>query len=72
MKIRQSNEQTEHGITNKPAWLTKANRPLGVRDAPMPTPNISELVVQNVAIAMNGALISDIFMKWYRPCMLEM
>ena len=39
MKIRQSNEQTEHGITNnKAAWLTKANRPLGVRDAPMPTP----------------------------------
>lgn len=73
MKIRQSNEQTEHGITNnKAAWLTKANRPLGVRDAPMPTPNTSELVVQNVAIAMNRALISDIFMKWYGPCMLKM
>jgi NADPH:quinone reductase-like Zn-dependent oxidoreductase len=40
--------------TNQAAWLDKAGTPLEVRDAPMPKPGSGEIVVQNVAVAMNG------------------
>ena len=39
--------------TNKAAWLIKANTPLEVGDAPLPTAGPGELVVKNAAIAIN-------------------
>ena len=38
---------------NKAAWLHKANTPLEVSEAPMPTAGPDELVVRNAAIAIN-------------------
>jgi len=53
--------------TNQAAWLTKANTPLKVGDAPMPTPGPGELVVQNAAVAINGVdtwmLEAGVFVK---------
>lgn len=39
---------------NQAAWLIKADMPLEVGDAPMPTPGPGEIIVQNAAVAMNG------------------
>ena len=39
--------------SNKAAWLRKANTPLVVGEAPMPTAGPHELVVLNAAIAIN-------------------
>ncbi|KAK3627542.1 hypothetical protein LTR56_019126 [Elasticomyces elasticus] len=39
--------------TNQAAWLKKANTPLEVSDAPMPTPGPGEIVVKNAAVAIN-------------------
>ena len=39
--------------SNKAAWLRKANTPLEVDEAPMPTAGPNELVVRNAAIAIN-------------------
>jgi len=39
--------------TNRAAWLIKANTPLEVSDAPMPTPGLGELVVHNAAVGLN-------------------
>jgi NADPH:quinone reductase-like Zn-dependent oxidoreductase len=39
--------------TNRAAWLIKADTPLEVSNAPMPTPGLGELVVHNVAVGMN-------------------
>ncbi|KAK7424453.1 hypothetical protein QQX98_000418 [Neonectria punicea] len=39
--------------SNQAAWLLKANTPLGVGEAPMPTAGPNELVVRNAAIAIN-------------------
>lgn len=39
--------------TNKAAWLTKADTPLEIGDAPFPTAGPGELVVKNVAVAIN-------------------
>ncbi len=38
---------------NKAAWLRKANTPLEVAEAPMPTAGPYEIVVRNAAIAIN-------------------
>lgn len=38
---------------NQAAWLHKANAPLEVGDAPMPTVGPGEIVVKNVAVAIN-------------------
>lgn len=38
---------------NQAAWLTKADTPLQVADAPLPTAGPSELVVKNAALAIN-------------------
>jgi NADPH:quinone reductase-like Zn-dependent oxidoreductase len=38
---------------NKAAWLRKANTPLEVGEAPMPTAGKNELVIRNAAIAIN-------------------
>lgn len=38
---------------NQAAWLIKANTPLQVGDAPLPTAGSGELVVKNAAIAIN-------------------
>jgi NADPH:quinone reductase-like Zn-dependent oxidoreductase len=38
---------------NKAAWLRKANTPLEVDEAPMPTAGLNELVIRNAAIAIN-------------------
>ena len=38
---------------NQAAWLHKANTPLEVSDAPLPTPGLGELVVKNAAVAIN-------------------
>ena len=39
--------------SNKAAWLHKANTPLEVGEAPMPTAGLNELVVRNAAVAIN-------------------
>lgn len=39
--------------SNRVAWLTKADAPLEVREAPMPTAGAGEIVVRNFAIAIN-------------------
>jgi NADPH:quinone reductase-like Zn-dependent oxidoreductase len=39
--------------TNRAAWLTKADTPLEVKEAPMPTPGPGELVVQNAVVGLN-------------------
>ncbi|OAQ99716.1 hypothetical protein LLEC1_02725 [Akanthomyces lecanii] len=39
--------------SNQAAWLTKADAPLEVREAPMPTAGPGEIVVRNFAIAIN-------------------
>ncbi|KAF7555725.1 hypothetical protein G7Z17_g1955 [Cylindrodendrum hubeiense] len=39
--------------SNQAAWLLKANTPLEVGDAPMPTPGPNELVIRNAAIGIN-------------------
>lgn len=39
--------------SNKAAWLRKANTPLEVGEAPMPTAGPNELVIRNNAIAIN-------------------
>ncbi len=53
--------------TNQAAWLKKANTPLEIGDAPMPTPGPGELVVQTAAVAMNGVdnwmLEAGVFVK---------
>lgn len=38
---------------NQAAWLNKAESPLEVRDAPLPTAGPGEIVVKNAAIAIN-------------------
>lgn len=38
---------------NQAAWLKKANTPLEVGPAPMPTAGAGEIVVKNAAIAIN-------------------
>lgn len=38
---------------NQAAWLTKANTPLEVGDAQLPTAGPGELVVKNAAVAIN-------------------
>ncbi len=38
---------------NRAAWLMKADTPLEVSDAPMPTPGLGELVVHNVVVGVN-------------------
>lgn len=38
---------------NQAAYLDKAGTPLVVRDAPLPTPLASEIVVKNAAVAIN-------------------
>lgn len=38
---------------NKAAWLVKANSPLEVGEAPLPTAGPGEIVVKNAAIAIN-------------------
>ncbi|KAF2875109.1 putative quinone oxidoreductase [Massariosphaeria phaeospora] len=38
---------------NQAAWLNKANTPLEVGDAPMPTAGAGEVVVKNAAVAIN-------------------
>lgn len=38
---------------NQAAWLLKADTPLQVGDAPMPTAGPGEIVVKNFAIAIN-------------------
>ena len=38
---------------NKAAWLIKADTPLEVGEAPLPTAGPGELVVKNAAIAIN-------------------
>ncbi len=52
---------------NKAAWLKKANTPLEIGFALMPTPGSGELVVQNAAVAMNGVdnwmLEAGVFVK---------
>ena len=40
-------------VSNKAAWLRKANTPLEVNEAPMPIAGPNELVVRNAAIAIN-------------------
>lgn len=39
--------------SNQAAWLTKANTPLAVAAAPMPTPGPSEIVIRSRAVAIN-------------------
>lgn len=39
--------------SNQAAWLHKANTPLEVGDAPMPTAGPKEIVVRNAAVAIN-------------------
>lgn len=39
--------------SNQAAWLTKADTPLEVREAPMPTAGPGEIVVRNFAVAIN-------------------
>lgn len=39
--------------SNQAAWLLKANTPLEVGEAPMPTAGPNELVIRNAAIAIN-------------------
>lgn len=38
---------------NQAAWLTEANTPLKVRDAPLPIAGPGEIVVKNAAVAIN-------------------
>ncbi|OAA72474.1 Alcohol dehydrogenase superfamily, zinc-type [Cordyceps fumosorosea ARSEF 2679] len=38
---------------NQAAWLIKADTPLEVREAPMPTPGPNEIAVRNFAVAIN-------------------
>ncbi len=40
-------------IQNRAAYLDKANTPLQVRDAPMPTAGPDELIIKNAAVAIN-------------------
>jgi len=40
-------------VTNQAAWLRKANTPLEVGEAPMPTASPNELIIRNFAIAIN-------------------
>lgn len=39
--------------SNQAAWLTKADTPLQVLDAPMPTAGPNEIVIRNSAVAIN-------------------
>ena len=39
--------------SNQAAWLHKANTPLIVAEAPMPTAGPNEIVVRNYAVAIN-------------------
>lgn len=39
--------------TNQAAWIDGVNKPLVVREAPMPQPGPEELVVKNSAVAIN-------------------
>jgi len=39
--------------SNRAAWLCKADTPLEVGEAPMPTAGPTEIVVRNAAIAIN-------------------
>lgn len=39
--------------TNQAAWLIKADTPLKVDDAPLPSAGHGELVVKNAAVAIN-------------------
>jgi NADPH:quinone reductase-like Zn-dependent oxidoreductase len=48
-----SNPLPPEAMANKAAYLTKADTPLEVRDAPMPTAGVGEIVVKNAAIAIN-------------------
>ena len=38
---------------NQAAWLTEANNPLKVGEAPMPTAGPGEIIVKNAAVAIN-------------------
>ena len=38
---------------NQAAWLEKADTPLEVGDAPLPTASAGEIVVKNAAVAIN-------------------
>lgn len=38
---------------NQAAWLQKADTPLEVSDAPLPTAGAGEIIVKNAAIAIN-------------------
>lgn len=54
---------------NRAAWLLKADTPLEVRDAPMPTPGPGELVVQNAVVGFNHVdnwmLEAGVFVKQF-------
>jgi NADPH:quinone reductase-like Zn-dependent oxidoreductase len=39
--------------SNRAAWLRVANTPLEVGDAPMPVAGPHEIIVQNIAVAIN-------------------
>jgi NADPH:quinone reductase-like Zn-dependent oxidoreductase len=39
--------------SNEAAWLKKANTPLEVGEAPMPTAELGELIIRNAAVAVN-------------------
>ena len=39
--------------SNQAAWLHKANEPLRVGDAPMPSAGSTELIIRNTAVAIN-------------------
>jgi NADPH:quinone reductase-like Zn-dependent oxidoreductase len=39
--------------SNKAAWLRKADTPLEVNEAPMPSAGPTEIVIRNAAIALN-------------------
>ncbi|KAK5094194.1 hypothetical protein LTR70_004234 [Exophiala xenobiotica] len=46
-------EQNQNLQLNRAAWLHKANSPLEVGEAPLPTAGPNELVIRNVAVAIN-------------------
>ena len=46
-------ERNQKTQSNRAAWLHKANSPLEVGEPPMPTAGPNELVIRNVAIAIN-------------------
>jgi len=46
-------ERNQNVQLNRAAWLHKANSPLEVGEAPLPIAGPNELVIRNVAVAIN-------------------